>query len=52
MTLKLKVRVVTKADQVLIHTVEVSRLDVQVVVKKAVLSLGLDIRHVREATIL
>lgn len=46
--MKLKMQVTTKADQVLVTTVELSKLDMEVAVKKAVMALGLDMSEVRE----
>lgn len=49
--MKLKMQVTTKADQVLVTTVELAKLDMQVAVKKAVLALGLDMSEVREVRV-
>jgi hypothetical protein len=49
--MKLKMRVVTKNGRARIVPVELPRLDVEVAVKKAVLSLGLDMSEVQEARI-
>ena len=51
--MKLKMQVTTNADQVLVTTVEVPKLDIPVAVKKAVLAFGLamsDVREVRAVT--
>ena len=48
---KLKVTVTTNDGNVLTHTVEGTRHNAKMVVKKAVLALGLSMRDVREATI-
>jgi hypothetical protein len=50
--MKVKMRIETVDGQVEVVMVELPRLDVPIAVKKAILSLDLDLRDVREAVLL
>jgi len=50
--MKLKVQLIGNDETVAVKTVEVPRLDVQVAVKKAALSVNMAMSDVREARIL